>query len=190
MVDGATRTFAGTVELANSAIEQYGIPSTDTKIVDLNTNTVYNLDGSIYRSAPAPTEQLYNVRWTDESGDHDVNRRAANADAAMADVRANLERSGFRITSIEANPIGSNTGDSTPVPGSTMDRARQRAQGSESLPAGNARWLILDRNDQEIYSFVNTTAQRDANLYASDWISRNRETVSNRGPFTVVPVSR
>jgi hypothetical protein len=92
----------------------------------------------------------------------------------MEDVRNSLESSGFWVATIEANPVGQSQ-DSTP------------AQGTESLPPGNVRWLILDRNDQEIYSFINTTAQRDANLYASDWLSRNRETVSNRGPFEVVP---
>jgi hypothetical protein len=182
MVNGATRTFAGTVELANSAIEQYGIPSTDTKIVDLNTNTVYNLDGSLYRSAPAdrwwlppaaaPTEQLFNVRWTDENGEHDVNRRAPNANAAMEDVRNSLESGGFRVASIEANPIGQTQG---------------QAQGTESLPPGNARWLVLDRNGREVYSFVNTTAQSDANQYARQWLSANAR--DGQGPYDVVPVT-
>jgi hypothetical protein len=106
----------------------------------------------------------------------------------MEDVRNSLESGGFRIASIEANLIGSNTGDSTPIPGSTMDRAQQRAQGSESLPPGNARWLILDRNDREVYSFINTTAQSDANQYARQWLTANAQ--DGQGPFTVVPVSR
>ena len=141
---------------------------------------MYNLDGSRFNQAAAPsarTEQLYNVRWTDENGEHDVNRRAPNANAAMEDVRNSLESGGFRINSIEANPVGQSQ-STEPV---------ASAQGSESLSPGNARWLILDRNDQELYSFVNTTAQSDANQYAREWLSRNRETVSNRGPFTIVP---
>ena len=132
MVGFATRTFASTVELANRAIEQYGIPSTDTKIVDFNTDNVYNLDGSIYRTAPAAQ-------------------------------------------------------DGTSVPGSTQDRAQQQAQGSNSLPSGQARWLILDRNGREVYSFVGSTAQRDANDIARNWLSANAQ--DGQGPYDVVPVT-
>jgi hypothetical protein len=62
------------------------------------------------------------------------------------------------------------------------------ARGTESLPPGNARWLVLDRDDREVYSFVNTTAQSDANQYARDWmINRAPREVRDRGPFTIVP---
>jgi hypothetical protein len=191
---GESISFAALMDRIRHAYAFQGGPdpySGDLKIVDLNTNTVYNLDGSRFNQAAAPaarTEQLYNVRWTDENGEHDVNRRAPNANAAMEDVRNSLESGGFWVATIEANPIGSNTGDSTPIPGSTMDRAQQRAQGSESLPPGNARWLILDRNDREVYSFINTTAQSDANAYARQWLTANAQ--DGQGPFTVVPVSR
>ena len=87
-----------------------------------------------------------------------------------------------------------------PVPGSTVDLARQRAaqqqptqqpaQGTGSLLPGNARWLILDRNDQEVYSFINTTAQSDANQYARNWmINTAPAEVRDRGPFTIVPAT-
>ncbi len=62
------------------------------------------------------------------------------------------------------------------------------AQGTGSLPPGNVRWLILDRNDQEVYSFINTTAQSDANQYARNWmINTAPAEVRDRGPFTIVP---
>jgi hypothetical protein len=62
------------------------------------------------------------------------------------------------------------------------------ARGSESLPPGNQRWLVLDRDDNEVYSFVNTTAQSDANQYARDWmINRAPREVRDNGPFTIVP---
>jgi hypothetical protein len=62
------------------------------------------------------------------------------------------------------------------------------AQGTGSLPPGNARWLVLDRDDNEVYSFVNTTAQSDANQYARDWmINRAPREVRDNGPFTIVP---
>ena len=93
---------------------------------------------------------------------------AANADAAMDNVRNQLEASRAEVLRIEANPV-------------------EAAQGSDNLPPGNARWLVLDRNGSEIYSFINTTAQSDANQYARDWLSRNRETVGQLGPFDIVP---
>ena len=156
-------------------IPRYNLTPEDIRIIDLNTNTAYKIDGSpANASAPAArTEQLYNVRWTDENGEHDVNRRAPNANAAMEDVRNSLESGGFRVASIEANPIGQTQG---------------QAQGTESLPPGNARWLVLDRNGREVYSFVNTTAQSDANQYARQWLSANAR--DGQGPFDVVPVSR
>jgi hypothetical protein len=62
------------------------------------------------------------------------------------------------------------------------------AQGTGSLPPGNARWLVLDRDDNEVYSFINTTAQSDANQYARDWmINRAPREVRDNGPFTIVP---
>ena len=64
------------------------------------------------------------------------------------------------------------------------------ARGSDSLPPGNARWRILDRNDQEVYSFVNTTAQSDANQYARNWmINTAPADIRDRGPFNIVPVT-
>ena len=65
---------------------------------------------------------------------------------------------------------------------------QQPAQGTGSLPPGNARWLVLDRDDQEVYSFINTTAQSDANQYARNWmINTAPAEVRERGPFTIVP---
>lgn len=64
----------------------------------------------------------------------------------------------------------------------------QQARGSESLPPGNVRWRILDRNDQEVYSFINTTAQSDANQYARNWMINTAPVeVRDRGPFNIVP---
>jgi hypothetical protein len=65
-----------------------------------------------------------------------------------------------------------------------------QARGSDSLPPGNARWRVLDRNGNEIYSFINTTAQSDANAYAGRWLRDNADSVAAHGPFDVVPVPR
>ena len=104
---------------------------------------------------------------------------AANAGAAMNQVRDELQQQGLEVESISADSAAA-----------TMDRAQQRAQGSESLPPGTARWLVLDRNGQEVYSFINTTAQSDANQYARNWmISTASAEVRGRGPFNIVPVT-
>ena len=94
-------------------------------------------------------------------------------------VRApGLPREGFNLRTIQ--PLQSRGGEPA--------RATTPAQGTGSLPPGNVRWLILDRNDNEVYSFINTTAQSDANQYARDWmINRAPREVRDRGPFTIVP---
>jgi hypothetical protein len=122
-------------------------------------------------------QQTYRVTYTimDDQGTsmHDTSVQARNADAAMAQVRQALQARGQTPEYISADPLIST---STP------------ARGTESLPPGNARWLVLDRDDREVYSFVNTTAQSDANQYARDWmINRAPREVRDRGPFTIVP---
>ena len=129
-----------------------------------------------------PTAQhTYEVTYTvnDGAGARRMRVPAANASAAMNQVRDELQQQGLDVESISADSAAA-----------TMDLARQRAQGSESLPPGNARWLVLDRNGQEVYSFINTTAQSDANQYARNWmISTASAEVRGRGPFNIVPVT-
>ena len=129
-----------------------------------------------------PTAQhTYEVTYTvnDGAGARRMRVPAANAGAAMNQVRDELQQQGLEVESISADSAAA-----------TMDRAQQRAQGSESLPPGTARWLVLDRNGQEVYSFINTTAQSDANQYARNWmISTASAEVRGRGPFNIVPVT-
>jgi hypothetical protein len=126
----------------------------------------------------AAQQTWYEVTYTVNDGaqpsTHRVRTVAPNANAAMDQVRTNLQRQGQRVESIDAEPVSG----SAP------------ARGSDSLPPGNARWRILDRNDQEVYSFINTTAQSDANQYARNWmINTAPAEVRDRGPFTIVPVT-
>lgn len=145
------------------------------------------------RSAPAAPaaqqEQLYEVNYTVNDGTststYIVHIHAANANAAMDRIRTHVEtNSRNRVESIEANPV---------PPPAWRDQLRNhvaaaQTRGTESLPPGNVRWLILDRNGREIYSFVNTTAQSDANQYALNWITRTAPAeVRQQGPFEVVP---
>jgi len=114
-------------------------------------------------------QQQYRVTYTGRDGTNSVTVSAPNANAAMDRVRRQFY--GSDITNIEAEPA-----------------AETPARGTESLPPGNTRWLILDRNDQEVYSFVNTTAQSDANQYARNWmINTAPADIRDRGPFTIVP---
>jgi hypothetical protein len=101
-----------------------------------------------------------------------------------------IPRVGFNLRTAEpGQPTQTSYNPQQPIPGSTEYLNRElAAQGTGSLPPGNARWLVLDRDDNEVYSFVNTTAQSDANQYARDWmINRAPREVRDRGPFTIVP---
>ncbi len=119
----------------------------------------------------APSEPLFNVRWTDDYGHaHDVNTRAPNANAAMDRVHANLIARGLGVRSIEANPL---------------EQTQTPARGTEDLPPGNTRWLIMDQNDREVYSFVHRSNQGEANVYAANWLRQNG--MLGQGEFMVVP---
>ena len=140
---------------------------------DFNVRAVAADQADPRPSAPAtPSEQLYKVQWVDDHGNsHDANVRAPNANAAMERIRSGLAERGLTARSIEAD-------------------VAQQDRGSDSLPPGNARWRVLDRNGTEIYSFINTTAQSDANAYASRWLRDNANSIAAHGPFDVVPVPR
>jgi hypothetical protein len=134
-----------------------------------------DVPGSTNDLARQRAEQRFTVDYTIRQYGDVMNNRvtvpAANADAAMDNVRNQLEASRAEVLRIEAEPI-----------------EQAQARGTESLPPGNVRWLILDRNDQEVYSFINTTAQSDANQYARQWLTANAQ--DGQGPYDVVPVSR
>jgi hypothetical protein len=106
---------------------------------------------------------------------------AANADAAMAAVRNRLERARWTINRIEAEPV-----TQLASPPETVDIDMPgRARGTESLPPGNTRWLVLDQNDREVYSFIARSNQGEANQYAANWLRGNN--MVGQGEFTVVP---
>ena len=109
----------------------------------------------------------YTVTYGDEVRNNTMTVPAANADAAMAAVRNRLERAGWTIDRIEANPASS------------------AARGTESLPPGNTRWRVLDSNDREVYSFVHRSNQSEANAAAANWLQRNG--LLGSGEFMVVP---
>ena len=118
--------------------------------------------------------QEYQVSYTlydQNSGRYTTNTvqiDAPNANAAMDGIRSQLESRGLQVYSIDAEPVAS-----TP------------AQGTESLPAGNTRWLVLDQNDREVYSFVHRSNQGEANQYAANWLRQNG--LLGQGEYMVVP---
>jgi len=77
------------------------------------------------------------------------------------------------------------TGFDDPIYVRPRMQARQQVQGTESLPPGNTRWLVLDRNDREVYSFVGRSNQGEANQYAANWLRQNG--LLGSGEFMVVP---
>jgi hypothetical protein len=194
ILGGATRTFSYTVEMTNMyiGIPRYNLTPEDIRIIDMSTNRSYNIDGSPANTSAPAAQHTYEVTYTvnDGAGARRMRVPAANANAAMNQVRDELQQQGLEVESISADAAAS----VQPVPGSTeyLNRSlaaqQASAQGTESLPPGNARWLVLDRNGREVYSFVNTTAQSDANQYARQWLSANAR--DGQGPFDVVPVPR
>lgn len=110
---------------------------------------------------------------------------APDADAAVDRIRTNLQRYGHHVESIEAEPV---------PPPAWRDQLRNhvantpvQGQGSESLPPGSRRWLIM-QNGQEIYSFINREDQASANEYALRWLDQNVPNWRDQRPITVEPV--
>jgi hypothetical protein len=176
ILDGATRTFAYTVEMTNIYIgtPRYNLTPEDIRIIDMATNRSYNIDGSPANTSAPAAQHTYEVTYTvnDGAGARRMRVPAANANAAMNQVRDELQQQGLEVESISADAAAS----VQPVPGSTeyLNRSlaaqQASAQGTESLPPGNARWLVLDPNDREVYSFVHRSNQGEANVYAANWL--------------------
>ena len=131
-------------------------------------------EGFNLRTTPGTGQQQYRVTYTtmDDQGTsmHDTSVQARNADAAMAQVRQALQARGQTPEYISADPL-----ISTSAP----------ARGTESLPPGNTRWLVMDQNDREVYSFVHRSNQGEANQYAANWLRQNG--MLGQGEFMVVP---
>jgi hypothetical protein len=264
MLGGETRTFADTVEKANILMRDYRLTADDIRIVDMYTNTVYDINGrpvsgnnantssidgeqstdanyeiidletrgpvfrfiantdqeaqrkfidwleagdrfigQYYwrriegRGIPGSTAELqrqrsdqqvqgfrvsYTVTHDDEVRNNTVTIQARNADAAMDVMRTNLQRAGYEVLRIEAEPVA----QTLEPPPETVDISMPgQARGTESLPPGNTRWLILDPNDREVYSFVHRSNQGEANQYAVNWLRQNG--LLGSGEFMVVP---
>ena len=76
---------------------------------------------------------------------------------------ANLAARGLGVSSIEANPL---------------------EQTQEDLPPGNVRWMIIDRDNNVVTSFINRDSRTDAVQYMHRWVLDNPQ-MRDRGPFRV-----
>ena len=78
-----------------------------------------------------------------------------------------------------------------PIPGSTQDLQRQRAQAAQQQPGNEftGTWRILDANDREIHRFSGIgNNQGDANRHAMEWLRAHPENM--RDGVAVVPEMR
>lgn len=111
------------------------------------------------------------------------------ADDDMAREIGNRYREELRASSPDAQTSGIGL-RRAPIPGSTIDLQRQRAQQSQRI--GNeftGWWRILDANDREIHRFGGIgNNQGDANRHAMEWLRRNPENM--RDGLVVVPEMR
>jgi hypothetical protein len=122
-------------------------------------------------------ERTYRVTWTDRSTMGEVqdslNVRARSAQQAMQNIRDELERRGREVVRIEADEVAAPARDGEPIPGSTLDLARQRAQQAQGEWTGH--WIVRDSQGRELTRFHGIgNAQSDANRHAAAWLGRNR----------------
>jgi len=180
-------------------------PATDREIEDwVNQQADNEQDRAQIRARvgePQPAGAVrdtghYKVRWRERRNGQEVedslNIDAENANAAMDRIRSALQAQGRDVISIEANPQepppwrqrAQSSGE--PIPGSTMDLARQRAAQSSGEFTG--AWRVLDRSGEEVYRFSGVgNNQSDANRTAQTWLISQGDRLENQGPFNVVP---
>jgi hypothetical protein len=137
-------------------------------------------------------ERTYRVTWTDRSTmgevQDSVNIRASSAQQAMQNIRNELERRGREVVRIEADEVAAPARDGEPIPGSTLDLQRQRAQQAQGEWTGH--WIVRDSQGRELTRFHGIgNAQSDANRHAAAWLGRNRPDLVGQ-EIDVVPEMR
>ena len=119
--------------------------------------------------------QDYIVSWTDQSGQLNQQRvTARNSMMALDDVRNTLQRRGISASNISADPA--------PIPGSTLDLARQRSLATQHTTnplwqdlQWTGRWLVRNENTGEVVHTISGigNVQNDANRHALRWLRDN-----------------
>ncbi len=122
-------------------------------------------------------EKTYRVTWTERRSDGErqdsLNVQARGPQNAMQRIRDALDAQGREVVRIEADEVAAPARDGEPIPGSTLDLARQRAQQAQGEWTGH--WIVRDSQGRELTRFHGIgNAQSDANRHAAAWLGRNR----------------
>jgi len=122
-------------------------------------------------------EKTYRVTWTERRSDGErqdsLNVQARGPQNAMQRVRDALDAQGREVIRIQADEVTAPARDGEPIPGSTLDLARQRAQQAQGEWTGH--WIVRDSQGRELTRFHGIgNAQSDANRHAAAWLGRNR----------------
>jgi len=134
-------------------------------------------------------EKTYRVYWTERRSDGEfqdgLNVQARGPHSAMQRVRDALAAQGREVVRIEADEVTAPARDGEPIPGSTLDLARQRAQQAQGEFTG--RWIIKDARGRvlQILGGIGNN-QMDANVAAVAWLRRNYPNMVGQG-VEVVP---
>jgi hypothetical protein len=116
----------------------------------------------------------YTATHDDEVRNDTSTIQARNADSAMDVMRTNLQRAGYEVLRIEAEPVN-------------------RENPVQRMPEFTGRWQIRDVNDNLVHTFDGDTSQSSANEYARRWVSTQQSMSRHmdlEGPITVVPEMR
>jgi hypothetical protein len=129
------------------------------------------------RPAGGSEEKTYRVYWTERRSDGEfqdgLNVQARGPHSAMQRIRDALAAQGREVVRIEADEVTAPARDGEPIPGSTLDLARRRAQQAQGEWTGH--WIVRDSQGRELTRFHGIgNAQSDANRHAAAWLGRNR----------------
>jgi len=122
-------------------------------------------------------EKTYRVTWTERRGygqrQDSLNVQARGPQNAMQRIRDALDAQGREVVRIQADEVTVPGRDGEPIPGSTLDLQRQRAQQAQGEWTGH--WIVRDSQGRELTRFHGIgNAQSDANRHAAAWLGRNR----------------
>jgi len=132
------------------------------------------------------------VTWTERRSDGErqdsLNVRARGPQNAMQRIRDALDAQGREVVRIQADEVTAPSRDGEPIPGSTLDLQRRRAQQAQGEWTGH--WIVRDSQGRELTRFHGIgNVQSDANRHAAAWLGRNRPDLVGQ-EIDVVPEMR
>ena len=137
----------------------------------------------LQRQRAAGAEQDYLVDFELDDGQTGIERvRATSPEAAETQVAASLEKEGYEIVRINAEPVPNQS-----APRQQQQPAQSPAPQQPGMGQWNGQWKVLV-GGQEVYRFGGIgNSQADANRIAAAWLRQNGQGVSGEG-FEVYPV--